>query len=574
MKTKNKISGSQIIIETLLEQGVKKIFGYPGGCVIPLFDELLNYPEAKLILVRHEQGATHAAEGLAKVTGKAGIVIVTSGPGATNCVTGIADAMLDSVPLIVICGQVRRPVLGTDAFQETNVIGVTRPITKHNFLINDITDLKAVLEKSFYIAETGRPGPVVIDVPVDIQKEFIDTKKLKKFAKEKCRGYQPNTSVASKDIKAIWELIKVAEKPLIYGGGGLVISNAAEEIFNFITKTNIPIATTILGQGVFPQSHKLCLGMIGMHGNYTANTAMTKTDVVLAIGTRFDDRVTGKVDDFLIQAKIIHIDVDRSSLDKIKKANIKIRCDAKIFLQAINKIAHKLDHKKWINELQTMKKNFPPPNYDKSPSINKKIRPEYIVKKISEITQGNAYIVTDVGQHQMFTCLHYEYKYPRTQITSGGLGTMGFCLPAAMGVAIHKTDRPTIAISGDGGFQMNMQELATIRSYDIPVKILIFNNNNLGMVKQWQDFFWNNRYASTIFDQNPNFIRLAESFGIPAIRVNKKEDVVNSIKKMLKEKGPILVEYLIDPDAHVYPMIPSGARLQDIIIDKNHKPTT
>ena len=571
MKKAKTISGSQIILETLLEQGVREIFGYPGGCVIPLFDEMLNYPDARLILVRHEQGATHAAEGIAKVTGKAGVVIVTSGPGATNCVTGIADAMLDSVPLVVITGQVRRAVLGTDAFQETNVIGVTRPITKHNFLIKDIVDLKAVLEKAFYIAENGRPGPVLVDIPVDIQRNLITPNQLKIFSKENCRGFSLPDAPSSKEIKEIWNLLQTAEKPLIYAGGGLISSNATEEIFEFVEKTNIPIATTILGQGIFPQVHKLCLGMLGMHGNYTANTAMTKADLVLAIGVRFDDRVTGKVDDFLAQAKIIHIDIDQSSLDKIKKADLKLQTDAKRFLQHINSIANKIDTKRWLRELAQMKKEFPLPNYEGIPSKPKKIRPEFIVKQFSKITKGNAYIVTDVGQHQMFTCLHYEYRYPRTQITSGGLGTMGFCLPAAMGIALCKTDRPTIAISGDGGFQMNMQELATIRSYSIPVKIVIFNNNNLGMVKQWQDFFWNNRYASTVFDQNPDFVRLSESFDIPAMRVSKKEAVEGSIHKMLAERGPILVEYLIDSDAHVYPMIPSGARLQDIIINEEHK---
>lgn len=564
-------SGSQIIIETLLKQGIRDIFGYPGGCVIPLFDEFLNYPKINLVLVRHEQGAAHAAEGLAKVTGKAGVVVATSGPGATNCVTGIADAMLDSVPLVVITGQVRRAVIGSDAFQETNVIGVTRPITKHNFLIKEIEDLKAILEKAFYIAETGRPGPVVVDIPVDIQRELINTKKLKKFDKNFCRGYQPIHPINKKEIKEALQILKKAKKPLIYGGGGLIADNAQKEIFDFVKKSNIPIATTILGQGIFPQSHSLCLGMLGMHGNYTANTAMTKTDAVLAIGARFDDRVTGKVSDFLKEAKIIHIDIDRSSLDKIKQVDLKILSSAKQFLQEANKIITKMDTKKWLEELSQMKKEFPPPSYDDAKMEEKKLRPEYIVQKLSEITKGNAYIVTDVGQHQMFTCLHYEYKYPRTQITSGGLGTMGFCLPAAMGIAVQKKDRPTISISGDGGFQMNMQELATIRSYSIPVKIIIFNNNNLGMVKQWQDFFWNNRYSSTIFDQNPDFIRLAESFDIPALRVSKKEEIVPSIKKLLKAKGPYLVEYCIDPDAHVYPMIPSGARLQDIIIDEKHK---
>ena len=559
--------GSQVIIETLLEHGTTKIFGYPGGCVIPLFDEFLNYPKINLFLVRHEQGAAHAAEGLAQVTGKAGVVVVTSGPGATNCVTGLADAMMDSVPLVMISGQVRRAVLGTDAFQETNVVGVTRPITKHNFLVKDIKDLKFILQKAFYIAETGRPGPVVVDIPVDLQKELVNEADLLKFEPNKLYGYNPSPILDLKLIKQAAKMLQEAEKPLIYAGGGLISSAASAELFQFITKTKIPIATTILGQGIFPQNSPLSLGMLGMHGNYTANTAMTKTDVVLALGTRFDDRVTGKVEDFLAQAKIIHIDIDQSSLDKIKKADIKILADVKVFLKSINKIIKPLKTKKWLQELGKMKKDFPPPNYDNIKSKDGMLRPEYIVKQLSKITKGRAYIVTDVGQHQMFTCLHYEYKYPRTQITSGGLGTMGFCLPAAMGIAIEKKDMPVISISGDGGFQMNMQELATIRTYSIPVKIIIFNNNNLGMVKQWQDFFWEQRYASTIFDQNPDFIRLAEAFDIPALKVTKKEEVATSINKMLKTKGPILVEYRIDPDAHVYPMIPSGARLQDIILE-------
>ena len=324
-------NGSQIILETLLQQGVIDVFGYPGGCVIPLFDEILNYPKINLVLVRHEQGAAHAAEGLARVTGKAGVVIVTSGPGATNCVTGLADAMLDSTPLVMISGQVRRAVIGSDAFQETNVVGVTRPITKHNFLVKKIRKLKYILQKAFYIAETGRPGPVVVDIPVDIQKELVDIEELSNFSAEDIPGYQPAPQLDSKTTKQAWQLIQKTKKPLIYAGGGLISGNAEKEFFDFVTKTNIPVATTILGQGIFPQNHPLCLGMLGMHGNYTANTAMTQSDLVIAIGARFDDRVTGKVDDFLAQAKIIHIDIDQSSLEKIKEVDLKVQCDAKTF---------------------------------------------------------------------------------------------------------------------------------------------------------------------------------------------------------------------------------------------------
>ena len=569
-KSKQKIvskRGTEIILDVLVEQGCKKIYGYPGGCVIPLFDEILNYSkEIDMILVRHEQGATHAADGEARITGKAGVVIVTSGPGATNTLTGIATAMMDSIPMVVITGQVKRHLIGTDAFQETNVVGVSRPITKHNYLVKDIANLRKTLREAFFIAESGRPGPVLVDVPVDLQKEVYDF--VPDYSQPTIRGYQTevDTDKVTKGAAQAWKLITESKKPLLYIGGGVILSNAASELKKFVDKTEIPVSTTLLGQGAFPESSPHALGMLGMHGTYTANRAMMWTDLAIAIGSRFDDRVTSKTDEFLADAKIIHADIDPSSIGKIKVPDVGVVADAKSFLQELNKIAHKLPIEEWNGSLKNLKEKYPPPNYDDVDTDTDKLRPEYIIRKLSKITQGEAVVVTDVGQHQMFVCLHYEFKHPRSELTSGGLGTMGYSLPAAMGAALHVTDRPVISISGDGGFQMNMQELATIRTYNIPVKIIIFNNKNLGMVKQWQDFFWDQRYSSVIFDQNPDFIKLSDAFDIPAEIVREKNDVALAINRMLDTEGPYLVEFRIDKDAHVFPMIPSGESLSSIIL--------
>ena len=556
--------GTKIILDTLKSEGVKTLFGYPGGCVIPLFDELLNFPELQFILVRHEQGATHAADGLARVTGKAAVVIVTSGPGATNTITGIATAAMDSVPMIVITGQVKSHLIGTDAFQETNVLGVSRPITKHNYLVNDIKNIPKIIKESFHIAETGRPGAVLIDIPVDIQNEKSVTEAPEVI---ELRGYESNPQLTSKDAHLIWEMISQSKKPIIYAGGGINLGDASKELAEFVNKTKIPVATTLLGQGGYPEDQSLSLGMLGMHGTYQGNMAMTKTDLAIALGTRFDDRVTGKVDKFLTQAKIIHIDIDPSEIGKIIKPDIGVVSDIKQALRVLNKISHEIDTQNWFAELEALKREAPLPTYEDVPSEDNQLRPEFILNQLSKITNGDVVIVTDVGQHQMFTCLHYAFKNTRSHLSSGGLGTMGYSLPAAMGAACYIKDRPVISISGDGGFQMNLQELATIRTYDLPVKIIIFNNNNLGMVKQWQDLFWKGRYAHTLFDQNPDFIKIAEAYSIPGFQAGKKEEVVEVIHKMLEIEGPVLVEFKIDEDAHVYPMIPAGGSLHDIIVE-------
>ena len=563
VETKVQQLGSRIILNCLVKEGVEVVFGYPGGCVIPLFDELLNFPELKFFLVRHEQAATHAADGLARVTGKAQVVFATSGPGATNCITGLATAMMDSVPMVCITGQVRREVIGSDAFQETNVVGVSRPVTKHNYLVKDIKDLQYTVREAFYIANHGRKGPVLIDIPVDVQKETYNYELNPDPIV--IRGFT-NTQMIDQDlVKKAWSMLKAASKPIIYAGGGINASNAASELYALATAAKIPVATTLLGQGTFPVGHALSLGMLGMHGTYTANIAMTECDLCLVLGARFDDRVTGDVDKFLEQAKIIHVDIDPRSLNKIKTVDLPIRGNVKDFLSQLNLLAGPLKTDPWVESLKASKIKHPPPRYYDYDSVEDKIRPEYILKVLSDKTNGKAYIVTDVGQHQMFTSLHYAFQYPRTHITSGGLGTMGFSLPAAMGIATSVTDKPIISISGDGGFQMCMQELATIRAYNLPVKIVIFNNSNLGMVKQWQDFFWKSRYASTVFDFNPDFSALTYAYDIPSKKVRTKQEVEAVVDWMLKEAGPVLVEFKIDPDAHVYPMVPAGRPLAEII---------
>jgi len=548
-------------MQALKEEGVEYIFGYPGGTVIPLFDEFLNH-DIKLIRVRHEQAAAHAADGYARVSGKAAVVVVTSGPGATNTITGIATAAMDSIPMVIISGQVKTPVIGTDAFQETNVLGVSRPVTKHNYLVKSIDQLPKILKEAFYISQTGRPGPVLIDIPVDIQMMSTTEKAPKKIM---IPGYHLAEKIRPEEISNTWDMIAHSSRPMIYAGGGVNIANAADELTLFAKTARIPVGMTLLGLGGFPEGHELSLGMMGMHGQFTANSALSRTDLVITIGARFDDRVTGKVETFLKQSKIIHIDIDPSVINKIKPADIGIVGDVKDFLSQINKIAKPLKTRDWLDELKETKKKHPLPNFDETDCPQFKLRPEYIIGQFSRLTKGEATVVTDVGQHQMFIAQHFGFKQPRSILTSGGLGTMGYCLPASIGAALFVRDRPVIAISGDGGIQMNIQELATIKTYGLPVIIVIFNNGNLGMVKQWQDFFWKKRRSGTLFNHNPDFIKLGEAYGIDSFRATKKEEVVPLITKALKLKKPVLLEFAIDEDAYVFPMIPPGGDLSEII---------
>ena len=554
--------GTQIILDSLKEHGVNEVYGYPGGCVIPLFDEFLNYPEIALIRVAHEQAAAHAADGFARVTGKTGVVVVTSGPGATNTITGIATAQMDSQPMLIISGQVRSPVIGTDAFQETNVIGVSRPVTKHNYLVKDLALLPKILKEAFFIANSGRPGPVLIDIPVDLQ-----TMETEAVAPEKIEihGYNLPEKVATTSVQQAWEMLKHAARPVIYAGGGVNIAHAGEELELLSKTTGIPVTTTLLGQGVVDETSDLSLGMLGMHGTYVANWAMNRTDLVLAVGARFDDRVTGKVDAFLANARIIHVDIDPSVIDKIKQVDLSIVADVKDFLAELNKCATHVDYNGWMQEVKTIKKEHPLPNYDNVETKSGELRPEYVIGEFSKQTGGDAIVVSDVGQHQMFTALHFNFKRQRGHVTSGGLGTMGFALPAAIGACFAKDHPQVIAFCGDGGFQMNIQELATVASYNLPIIIAVINNRNLGMVKQWQDLFWDSRHASTLSPDSPDFVKIADAYGIKGMRISEMKDVVPTIEMALKEKGPILLEFMIDSHAMVYPMIPAGKEFSDII---------
>ena len=554
--------GTEIILQTLKEEGVKYVFGYPGGCVIPLFDEFLNPDDITLVRTRHEQAAAHAADGLARVSGRAAVVVATSGPGATNTITGIATAALDSIPIVIITGQVRRQVIGTNAFQEVNVLGISRPVTKHNYLVKEIDNLPRILKEAFHIAQTGRPGPVLVDIPVDIQNA---TTTIDIPAKVDIPGYHLPGRTDMDTLHTVWEMIAHASRPVIYAGGGVNLTDAGAELVEFAEKAGIPVTTTLLGLGCIPEYHRLALGMLGMHGHYTANISMTRTDLVIVLGARFDDRVTGKVDAFLSQSKIIHVDIDPSVINKIKEADIGVVGDVKDFLIEINKIACPLDTTRWLAELKAMQKEHPLRNYNMLAMEVGHLRPEYVISQFSKLCSGDEVIVADVGQHQMFMALHYNFRKSRSFLTSGGLGTMGYSLPAAIGAAYWAADRKVVSFSGDGGFQMNIQELATIRANNLSIVIVVLNNGNLGMVKQWEDLFWNERHSATIFEYNPDFTKVAEAYGIPAIRIEKKEEVPIAIRKALKAKGPILLEFAIEKDAHVYPMIPSNDIIENII---------
>lgn len=557
-----KKTGTQLILDALKAEGVKRVFGYPGGCVIPLFDEFLNHKEIEVVRVRHEQAAAHAADGYARVSGKAAVVVATSGPGATNVITGIATAALDSIPMVIITGQVRQSVIGTNAFQEVNTIGISRPVTKHNYLVRKIENIPRIIKEAFFIAQSGRPGPVLIDIPVDVQTSFtsevLDTETIR-------HGYKPVSKIREKDIKQAWAMIRHATRPLIYAGGGVVLANSSKELIQFAETTGIPVATTLLGLGCIPGDHPLSLGMLGMHGHYVANTAMARTDLVITLGARFDDRVTGKVETFLAQSKIIHVDIDPSVISKVKDAHLGIVGSVRDALNKFNKIAKRLDIAPWQQELELTQQEHPLVDYSGKKMAENALRPEYIIKLFSEKTKGDAVVVTDVGQHQMFVALYYQFRNPRSLLTSGGLGTMGFCLPAAIGASFHRPRKPVIAFSGDGGFQMNVQELATVKRYNLPIVIVVLNNSNLGMVKQWQDFFWKKRNSSTIFENNPDFVKVAEAYGIEAYRCGNKEELPDLVDKALKSKKPILLEFVIDPDAYVYPMIPPNEDIRNII---------
>jgi acetolactate synthase-1/2/3 large subunit len=563
------LNGAQIVIQSLKDEGVEYIFGYPGGAVLHLYDAIFQQDDVKHILVRHEQGATHAADGYARATGKPGVVLVTSGPGATNAVTGIATAYMDSIPMVIISGQVPSPVIGSDAFQEVDMVGITRPCVKHNFLVKDVTKLAETIKKAFYIATTGRPGPVVVDVPKDITdpRTKVPYKYPKKVA---IRSYNPALTGHKGQIKKAVELLLTAEKPIIYSGGGVILSEASKELTEFAHTLGFPITNTLMGLGAFPATDKQFVGMLGMHGTYEANMAMHESDVIIAIGARFDDRVTGKLDEFCPHAQIIHIDVDPASISKTVKVAIPIVGDVKPVLEQMLELIR--DSKKkpsrkalesWWNQIDQWRA-IKCMEYDRNSAL---IKPQYVIEQLYEVTKGEAYITSDVGQHQMWAAQYYPFDKPRHWINSGGLGTMGFGLPAAIGVKLAFPDSEVACVTGDGSIQMCIQELSTALQYKAPVKIINLNNSYLGMVRQWQEFNYESRYSHSYMDTIPDFVKLAEAYGHVGMRINKPEEVRPALEEAFALKDrTVFLDILTDRTENVYPMIEAGKGHHDMTL--------
>jgi len=553
-------NGAEILIKTLADLDVDTIFGYPGGAVLPVYDALFDNHDLNHILIRHEQAGSHAADGYARATGKPGVVLATSGPGGTNTVTGIATAMMDSIPLVVLTGQVPTGVIGNDAFQEADIVGITRPITKQNYLVRDVNELESVLREAFHIATNGRPGPVLVDLPKDMLNTKGHFSGLKKVEipsfKPTLHGHQPQITKAA-------EMLSNAKKPLIYAGGGVISGKAWEELTAFAEEMNIPVTTTLMGLGGFPESKPQSLGMLGMHGTWYANMAMTECDVLLAVGARFDDRVTGRLDGFSPNSRKIHIDIDPSCIGKNVEVEVPIVGDVKHVLPGIHEKATPPEISDWWDTIHSWQKEHPL----KVPESEMEIYPQRMVKMISEITKGNAIVVTDVGQHQMWAAQHYQYNHPRSWISSGGLGTMGYGFPAAIGAKLAKPERDVVCITGDGGFQMSSYELATAVEYKIPVKIVIMNNNCLGMVRQWQQLFYNKRYSSSVFgSNNPDFVKMAECYGATGLRAETPAEMEEALKKaMAIDDGPVLMDFRVVAEENCYPMVPSGAALNEMV---------
>ena len=552
-----KLTGAKILIESLKKEGVEVIFGYPGGQVLPIFDALYD-ADIKFILARHEQGAAHAADGYSRATGKVGVCLATSGPGATNLTTGIANAYMDSIPMIAITGQVKSFLIGNDAFQEADITGITRSITKHNYLVKDVKHLAQIICEAFYVASSGRPGPVLIDIPSDIQQQETEFKWPEGI---EIRSYKPTYFGHPGQIKKAAKLIASAKKPLIYAGGGIITSGAHFELKKLTEKLNTPITWTMMGIGCFPATHKLSLGMLGMHGTAYANHAIMEADLILAVGARFDDRVTGRLDKFAPYAKVIHIDIDPTSISKNVRVDIPIVGDAKNILGQLIEDINKLpDTSEWLKTIESWKGKYPL-KYQGRKDV---IKPQYVVEQIYEATKGKAVITTEVGQNQMWAAQWYKYDYPRTFISSGGLGTMGFGFPAAMGAKVGKPDSVVFDIAGDGSIQMNIQELATCVCNKINVKVAILNNGYLGMVRQWQELFYKKRYSYTNLT-NPDFVKLAESYGAAGIRVTKREDVRRAIEKAISIDNVVFIDFKVEEEENVFPMVPAGEALNSMI---------
>ena len=555
-------TGAEAVIQSLKAEGVKTIFGYPGGAIMPIYDALFDHlEEINHVLTRHEQGAIHAAQGYARTSGKTGVVFATSGPGATNLITGLADALIDSTPLVCITGQVASHLLGTDAFQETDVMGISMPVTKWNCQVTKAEDIAPSIAKAFYIASSGRPGPVLVDITKDAQFEKLD------FSYEKCtavRSFQPKPKLNADQLQAASNLLNEAKKPLMIVGQGIMLSNAEDELLVFAEKTGVPVASTLLGLGAFPANHPQFVGMVGMHGNYAPNVKSNECDVLLAVGMRFDDRVTGDVSRYAKQAKVVHIDIDAAEINKIIKADAPVLADAKEALAFLNDWVEKQNHQSWLdefhhakeNELQVLSKN-------RNNDFADQIRMDLVIDLLSQKTNGNAVIVTDVGQHQMMAAQFYQYNQTKSNVTSGGLGTMGFALPAAIGAKMANPGKQVIAIIGDGGFQMTLQELGTIMQNNIGVKIIILNNEYLGMVRQWQQMFFEKRYSFTNI-QSPDFVALAASYNIKGVKVEKQEDLSNALDQLLNTENAFLLEVKVAKEDNVFPMVPTGASVAEI----------
>jgi acetolactate synthase I/II/III large subunit len=557
-------TGAQILVDILKEEGVDTIFGFPGGAVIDLYDELIR-SDLRHLLVRHEQGAVHAADGYARASGKVGVCLVTSGPGATNTVTGIATAYMDSIPLVVITGQVSSHLIGNDAFQEVDIVGITRPCTKHNYLVNHVEDLPRVLKEAFYIARSGRPGPVLVDIPKNVGTAKTDYQPIKTV---NIKSYNPTYLPNAKQIKKALTLLKAARQPVIFSGGGVILSKASGELTTLARNLRIPVTSSLMGLGAFPATDSLWLGMLGMHGTYRANMAVSNCDLLIAVGVRFDDRVTGKTDCFASQAKIIHIDIDPTSIRKNIPVTVPVVGDCRNSLIELNRVVAEEDfadvderRREWLSQVDVWRKQHKLA-YEQTDTI----KPQYVIEQLYKLTRGEAIITTEVGQNQMWAAQFYHYDHPRRFLTSGGLGTMGFGLPAAIGAQVAFPDQLVVDIAGDGSIQMNIQEMATAVQYSLPVKVVILNNRCLGMVRQWQQLFYDKRYAHTLFEHAPDFVKLAEAFGACGLRATRPDEVEAVLTEGLSVKGPVIMEFVVESEECVYPMVPAGKPITDMLL--------
>ena len=553
-----KMNGGQMVCESLIREGVDVIFGLPGGAILPLYQTLPEFPQLRHILVRHEQGAAHAADGYARVTGRPGVAWATSGPGATNLVTGIATAQMDSVPMVVITGQVGRAAIGSDAFQECDTTGITLPITKHNYLVMSAEEIPRVIKEAFYIANTGRPGPVLVDIPKDV---FTEVAEFVYPEEIDLPGYKPTLKPHSGQVRRAAKLIEEAERPVILAGHGVIISRAYDELLELAEKAQIPVITTLLGVSSFPTGHVLSAGWPGMHGMAYASLAIEESDLLIALGMRFDDRITGDTSTFAVNSKKIHVDIDPSEIGKNIPVDVPIVGDIKLVLQELNKRVKPVLHGDWLARVDELRREHPLLGADSSDSLEMR----YVVQAIDEATNGNAIIVTGVGQHQMWAAQYYSFKQPNSLVSSCGSGAMGYEVPGAMGAQVGAEDRVVWSVAGDGGFQMTMVELATLVENNIPVKFAIMNNNSLGMVRQWQDFFYEKDHVATVYSGNPDFVKLAQAFGMLGLRVTEKSQVNAAVERAMLHPGPVIVDFVIENHDNVYPMIPAGMSIQQLI---------